>query len=182
MSQIGTLEALIGWKSAILRRWLVRTRCIPITCSCDTLFSVGEARNCGFGLPGRSFPPQVDSDKLWNELHSEEQMSWRREARDETQRWELQRWWRAMTCIISFWFILCDARKDSVKLTFILKQCLILPNVCVIIVTRRSVIRKSEIVSRFDFASACEYCISSFSNVPNLSNTVPNSLGISNKV
>ena len=39
-----------------------------------------------------------------------------------------------------------------------------------------------EIVSRFGFASACEYCISSSSNVPNLSNTVPNSLGISNKV
>ena len=27
-----------------------------------------------------------------------------------------------------------------------------------------------EIVSRFGFASACEYCISSSSNVPNLSN------------
>ena len=39
-----------------------------------------------------------------------------------------------------------------------------------------------EIVSRFGFASACEYCISSSSNVPNIPNTVPNSLGISNKV
>ena len=39
-----------------------------------------------------------------------------------------------------------------------------------------------EIVSRFGFANACEYCIFSSSNVPNLSNTVPNSLGISNKV
>ena len=38
-----------------------------------------------------------------------------------------------------------------------------------------------EIVSRFGFASACEYRIPSSSNVPNLSNTVPNSLGISNK-
>ena len=36
-----------------------------------------------------------------------------------------------------------------------------------------------EIVSRFGFASACKYCISSSSNVPNLSNTVPNSLGVS---
>ena len=35
VSQIGTLETLIGRKSAILRRWLVRARCIPITCSCS---------------------------------------------------------------------------------------------------------------------------------------------------
>ena len=35
-----------------------------------------------------------------------------------------------------------------------------------------------EIVSR----SGCEYCISSSSNLSNLSNTVPNSFGISNKV
>ena len=40
----------------------------------------------------------------------------------------------------------------------------------------------SEIVFRFGFASACEYNILYFnsSNVSNLSNTVPNSLGISN--
>ena len=39
-----------------------------------------------------------------------------------------------------------------------------------------------EIVSCFGFQSACKYRISSSSNVPNLSNTVPNLLGISNKV
>ena len=30
----------------------------------------GEVRNYGLGLPGRSVPPHVDSDKLRNELHS----------------------------------------------------------------------------------------------------------------
>ena len=35
-----------------------------------------------------------------------------------------------------FDFILCGARKDSENLTFILKQSLILSNVCVIIGTR----------------------------------------------
>ena len=40
MSQFATLESLIGRKSVILRRWLVRARCIPITYSCErTLFS-----------------------------------------------------------------------------------------------------------------------------------------------
>ena len=65
VSQIGTLEALIGHKSAILRRWLVRV------------------------------------------------------------------------C----WFILCDARKDSETLPFILKQSLILSNICVIIERNWSVIQ-----------------------------------------
>ena len=32
------------------------------------------------------------------------------------------------------------------------------------------------------FLSGCEYCISNSSNVSNLSNTVPNSFGIGNKV
>ena len=40
-SQISTLEALIGLKSAILRLWLVCARWIPITWSCSCgLFSV----------------------------------------------------------------------------------------------------------------------------------------------
>ena len=38
--------------------------------------------------------------------------------------------------ILSLWFILCDARKDSDNLTFIIKESLILSNVCVIIGTR----------------------------------------------
>ena len=40
MSQIGTLEALIGRKSAILRRLLIRARCIPITSLATSLFSL----------------------------------------------------------------------------------------------------------------------------------------------
>ena len=39
-----------------------------------------------------------------------------------------------------------------------------------------------EIVSRYGFASACEHCTSSSSNLSNLPNTVPNSFGISNKL
>ena len=92
MTQIDTIEASIGRKWAILRRWLVRARCIPITCSWNTHFSVeisGEALNYGFGLPGWSVTPHVDSDKLRNELHSK--MPWESEARHETQtRWELE--------------------------------------------------------------------------------------------
>ena len=42
---------------------------------------------------------------------------------------------RATTCIF-FALFLFDARKDSENLTFILKQSLILLNVCVIIGTR----------------------------------------------
>ena len=40
-SQVGTLETLIGRRSAILRRLLFRARCIAITCSCEvtSLFS-----------------------------------------------------------------------------------------------------------------------------------------------
>ena len=38
--QIGTLEALIGRKSAILRCWLVCARCILITCSCVRSFQL----------------------------------------------------------------------------------------------------------------------------------------------
>ena len=38
--QIGTLEALIGRKSAILRCWLVCAHCILITCSCIRSFQL----------------------------------------------------------------------------------------------------------------------------------------------
>ena len=58
----------------LLRRWLVASRQ-----SWDADWFVRadyehvllrEARNYGFGLPGRSVPPHVDSDKLRNELYS----------------------------------------------------------------------------------------------------------------
>ena len=47
-------------KSAILRRWLVRVRCIPITCSCscDSLFSVEWLTR----LVRQVGPPHVNSD------------------------------------------------------------------------------------------------------------------------
>ena len=86
VSQIGTLEALIGRKSAILdvdwsrRRFgtletLIGSRAVCEVRLCPSLkVSHGEwmvnYEYYGFGLSGRSVPPQVDSDKLRNELHS----------------------------------------------------------------------------------------------------------------
>ena len=54
-SQVSNLEMLIGLRALYSDHVLLHT-----------LFSVGEARNCGFDLPGRSVPPYVDSDKLRN--------------------------------------------------------------------------------------------------------------------
>ena len=73
VSQISTVEALIGRKSAILRRWLVRALYsdhVLLRVRSFQLKFNGEGRNYGFDLPGQSIPPHVDSDKLRNELHS----------------------------------------------------------------------------------------------------------------
>ena len=61
---------LIGRESALLRRWLVRALYAKYVSESLSWRIDGEIRNYGFGLSGRSVPPQVDSDKLINELHS----------------------------------------------------------------------------------------------------------------
>ena len=146
MLQIGTLEALIGRKSAILRGWLVRARWIPVTWSlfringifrinCTTVvvlaWQVGLFRLlwflwfwycqvCLFHLKLTQINSEMnwiarhkcpDSQKVDTYIHTYI-------LRHETQRWEIQRVSRATTCvldlcILSLWFILCDARKDS---------------------------------------------------------------------
>ena len=118
-----------------LRRWLLASRqscdtdwfgCIPITCLgtyelrlLRSTLSVG-INNYGFGLPGGSVPPHVDSDKLGNELHIKEQMLWEPEARRENATSHVS---RATTCVflhLYLWFIPCDTR--NVRKSFILKQ------------------------------------------------------------
>ena len=60
MSQIGTLETLIGSHALYSH----------LATSLATSLANGAARNYVFGLPGRAVPPHVDSDKLRDELHS----------------------------------------------------------------------------------------------------------------
>ena len=67
-SQIDNLETLIGSRAVCRSRALGRAKYVSFSSN------YGEVRNYGFGLPGRSVSPQVDSDKLRNKLHSEEQM------------------------------------------------------------------------------------------------------------
>ena len=63
-SQIGNLETLIGSR-AVCQSLAQDVRSTSLSVLID-----GEVRNHGFGLPGRSIPHQVDSDKLRSELHS----------------------------------------------------------------------------------------------------------------
>ena len=73
-----------SWDADWFTRAVFRSRALN-----STLFSVrinGEARSYGFGLPGRSVPPHFDSDKLRNELQSQEQVPWKPEARHERQK------------------------------------------------------------------------------------------------
>ena len=67
-SQIGILGCwlVVNWHSWDAD-WFVR--CMGST-SLKVSHGDGETRNYGFGLSGQSVPPQVDSDKLRNELRS----------------------------------------------------------------------------------------------------------------
>ena len=138
-SQIGTLETLIGRKSAILRRWLVRARCIPITCSCYVLFSVKKHEimvlACQVG-PFHLTLTQINSEMnciAKNKFPDSQKLDMRRRGENFNACQEQR---RVYFCILSLWFILCEARKASENLTFILKQSLILSNVFVVVGTR----------------------------------------------
>ena len=87
-------------------------------------------------LPGRSVPPQVDSDKLTNELHRCTE-SQKLDARLEHHITRVKSN-SIYFCILCLYIILCDKKKKKRirNLTFILKQSLILSSFFVIIVTR----------------------------------------------
>ena len=103
VSQIGTLEALIGLKLEILRHWLVRARCIPITC----------LHTCSVGINGKHeitlLASQVGLFHLTlTQIISEMKCIAKNKCPDsqkldttrhETQRWELQQVSRTKTCI-----------------------------------------------------------------------------------
>ena len=59
--------------SALLRRWLVRglyVEYVIVRLWKSVMDNGWWITNYGFGLSGRSVPPEVDSDKLRKELHS----------------------------------------------------------------------------------------------------------------
>ena len=130
-------------KSALLRTLIGLCRsCAPDLWSAYCFQCELMAKYENYGLPGRSVPPQVDSDKLRNELHSYSKHKCT--AWHKMQRWELEchiTWVKSCKyniyfCILCLCIILCDARKVSENLTFILKQSLILWSFVVTIVTR----------------------------------------------
>ena len=62
-SQVGNLEMLIGSRALYSDHVLLRMYSFQLEFN-------GKGLNYGFGWPGRSVPPDIDSDKLRNELHS----------------------------------------------------------------------------------------------------------------
>ena len=85
-------------------------------------------------------------------------LRWRkRGARHEMQRWELERHIKTCReqqhvyfCILCLLFILCEERKTSENLTFILKQILFCRMFVLLLERDRSVIRSHQALIRFN--------------------------------